>query len=515
MLALRNFTRRRLAAGSRALSGTVPSKLFINNEWVDAADGRTFPVENPYTGNIVAECARAAEADVDRAVRAAHAAQWGGTWGQATTGASRAAQLHKMGASLRAGKEEWAELETIDNGKPITESRADVDTCADFFDYCADLAAELDRPEERDAREEGLSARVVREPAGVISAITPWNFPLLQSVAKVAPALAAGCAVVLKPSAAAPFTSLKLGELAIEAGLPPGALNVLCGMGAEVGRPMTVHPLVDRVSYTGSGHVGEGIMKDAATVLRQTTMELGGKGAIILFDDYTDIDAAVDWIMCGIFICAGQVCSATSRLLVHESIKAPVLEALVKKIGMIRAGDPMLDETQLGPMISRSQRDSVVKMIKVGIKDGSKLLVGGTDPPAGCASDGAFVAPTVLDDVPLDSRAWTEEIFGPVLAVRSFQTEEEAIRLTNDSPFGLANAVLSADLARCERVSVALRSGVVWQNCTQPIPVTTPFGGFRESGFGKEFGSEGINEYLQVKSVISAKNVGYSWKWYG
>jgi len=492
-------------------SVTYPSKLFIGNEWRDATAGGTFPVTNPYTTETIVNCAKATAADVDVAVKLAYEAQYGGAWGIGITGAKRSGMLRHMGARLRERREEFAKAETADIGKPIVESRADMDACADMFDYFGGLAAELDEPRAVDTRDGDLEGRILQEPAGVIAAVTPWNYPLLQSVAKVAPALAAGCATVLKPSASAPLTSLMLGELALDAGLPAGAFAVIAGRAGEVGDPLIGHPLVDRVSYTGSGKVGKGIMSIAAQHLRQTTMELGGKGSIVLFDDYTNLDAAVDWVMCGNFLNTGQVCSSTPRVLVQEKIREAFLAKLLKKTEAIRIGDPMLEETQMGPMVSEAQLKGVLAYVERAENGEGTLLCGGSK--AKIPNKGAFIAPVVVIDPPEDSSIWQEEIFGPVLALRSFSTEEEALRMANDTEFGLSNAVLSGDAARCDRMARKLRSGIVWINHNQSLPVSIPFGGFKKSGFGKEYGVEGLNEFLQAKSIVRC-DAGYTWGWY-
>jgi len=505
--------------GLAAVSDKIRNKLHINGKWVDAQSGKQAPCTSPFSGETVTMVAEGDAKDVDLAFQAAHNTVWGPspTWGRDGPGGKERAKLvHKMAQNLRDQKEIWATIETLDCGKPINESRADVDACADTIDFYADMAEELETTTGNkavDPRDRDFRMNLRREPIGVVGMVTPWNFPLLQGVAKVAPALAAGCSMVLKPSSMAPLTCLKIAELAQEAGIPDGVVNVINGPGSAVGGAISSHPMADRLSYTGSGAVGEGFMRDGSKHLVQVSLELGGKGAIVVFDD-APLEATVDWIMCGIFICAGQVCSATSRLIVQEGVKPKLMEMLVDKATKIARGDPMLDSTLLGPMCSLDQQGKVLKMIEQSVAGGAKLLCGGGVPAEYKGTKAAFVEPTILDDVPLDNLGWVDEIFGPVLSVRSFSTEQEALQLANGTNFGLANAVFTADNTRLERVASRLHAGVVWKNCSQPIPCSMPFGGFKKSGFGKEFGGEGLDEYLQTKSMLECDS-GYSWKWYG
>jgi betaine-aldehyde dehydrogenase len=352
-----------------------------------------------------------------------------------------------------------------------------------------------------------FNVRLVQEPAGVAGLVTPWNFPLMQAAAKVAPALAAGCSMVLKPSSVCPATCLRLGDLALEAGLPAGALNIVTGTGREAGSALLDHRFVDRLSFTGSSGVGHTVHHAAANRLVPVSLELGGKGAIVVFDD-VDLEATVDWIMVGIFLCAGQSCSATSRLVVQRGVEAKLLERLVEVAGNLRTGDPLDEATQLGPLTTKEQLDIVSGFVDRARQEGAEVICGGSPIPG----KGYYYPPTILRAAS-DSEAWREEIFGPVLCVQSFDTEEEAVRIANDSEYGLGNAVVTEDAERCERVAQQLHAGVVWKNCSNAIPTEAPFGGFGKSGFGKEYGAMGFEEYVQTK-VITGCKPGFSFQWY-
>ena len=466
-------------------------------------------VHTPRDGSVIGEIPDASAADVDAAVDAGVACL-GSSWSSPSSVAARCAVLETLGASLRANLEELAKLETLDCGKPLAESRIDIETCAALCEFYAEVAPAKLRDEPIDAArlEPPYGARVVAAPAGLVGAVSPWNYPLMQAVAKVAPALAAGCATVLKPSPLASLTCVRLGELAADAGAPAGALTVVTGgpPGGRAGRGaerLVTHPRLDLLSFTGSGRAGRQLLRASAEALRPTTLELGGKGAAIVFDD-ADVAAAVDWACVGIFACAGQVCSATSRLLVHESIHDDVVAALLAAAADIRTGDPLADGTTMGPLVSAGQRDRVLAALADARADGCDVLLGGgaADVDASLAG-GYYVEPTVLA-APRESRAWRDEIFGPVLAVSTFSTEAEAIAAANESEYGLAHAVFSADGARAERVGAALDAGTVWLNCSQVLWPATPFGGWKRSGWGKEFGAEGIDEFVRRKTVTTA-----------
>lgn len=485
------------------------NQLFIGNEWRNAEGDRTFDVFNPATEEELFKCARASVADVDAAVRSAKACFHGPNWGKQSSGKARGDILRKMAETLEAQKEEWAILETLDNGKPLLESRADMDVCISVFNYYATFADKFDEEKTTHVKssDADFDIRLVQEPAGVVGLVTPWNFPLMQAAVKIAPAIAAGCSMVLKPSSVCPATCLRLGDLALAAGLPPGAMNIISGTGRESGAALLDHKLVQRLSFTGSSGVGQTIMHAGAKRLVPVSLELGGKGALVVFDD-VDVEAAVDWIMIGIFLCAGQSCSATSRLVVQRGIESKLLERLKQEAQKLTMGDPLLESTQLGPLTSKEQLSIVSGFVDRAVKEGAEVVCGGNAPPG----KGYYYPATILR-TPVDSEAWKEEIFGPVLAVQSFETEEEAVHLANDTEYGLGNGVMTDDPERCERVAQQLHSGVVWKNCSNAIPVEAPFGGFGLSGFGKEYGAMGFEEYTITK-VITGCRSGFSYEWY-
>ncbi|KAL1526030.1 hypothetical protein AB1Y20_020851 [Prymnesium parvum] len=471
-------------------------------------------VLSPRDGLPFAEIPDTTAAQVDSAVAAAAACVASG-WARREAVDERAAALRRLAASLLERREELATLESRDCGRPLAETRADVSFSAAVCEYYAELAQVKLAAAPLPLRDEPhFGARLVPHAAGVAACITPWNYPLMQAVAKLAPALAAGCAVLLKPSPLASLTCLRLAELAP---LPPGALAVLtggppCGGGGGAAR-LVGHPRVDLLSFTGSGAAGRQLLHGSADALRRSALELGGKGALLVFDD-ADVPAAVDWAMVGIFCAAGQICSATSRVLVHRSIYKRFTDALVAATAELRVGDPLAESCQVGAVISARQQEMVLRAINGAVADGGKLLAGsGEKLIIEGLEGGYYVKPTILADLPRDSAAWREEIFGPVVAVSSFETEQEAIAIANDSPYGLGHAVMSADEERCRRVADELEAGVVWINSNQALFPATPFGGWKQSGFGKEYGEAGLEEYLRYKTVISAQH-GFSWNYF-
>lgn len=430
------------------------------------------------------------------------------SWSQNASVDRRAAVLREIAAAIRQRETELARLETLDCGKPLRDSLADMQACARLFEYYAAIAPQHLQDSPLALDEPPYEARVVSSAMGLVACVTPWNYPLLQAAAKVAPALAAGCAVVLKPSPLASLTSLELGKIALGAGAPPGALSVVTGgppCGAADGAAsLLAHARVAKLSLTGSEAAGVAALSAAAPLLRPTALELGGKGAALVFDD-ADVPAAVDWLLLGFVGNAGQVCTATSRLLVHRPIARQLIDALLKAVGELRLGDPLDARTQVGPLISAARRDAVLAAVRAAAEDGAAVLCGGSEPLTLPGLEGGyFAAPTVLADVPATSAAWTDELFGPVLALRAFDTEAEAVLAANDSPFGLAHAVFSADAARCERVAAGLDAGTVWLNCSQLAWPQAPFGGWKRSGIGREYGVAGLEEYLRYKTVASA-----------
>jgi betaine-aldehyde dehydrogenase len=374
------------------------------------------------------------------------------------------------------------------------------------------LAGDLDsRAETPITLPDGRFSSVARrEPVGVAGAIIPWNFPMLMAAWKVAPALAAGCSMVLKPSELTPLTALELAAIADDAGLPPGVLNVVTGLGSEAGAPLSEHPGIDKLAFTGSVPAGRRVMQAAARDIKNVSLELGGKSPFIVFDD-SDIEAAAEWIMFGIFWNQGQVCSATSRVLVHRKLYGPLIERLAQETRQIKIGNGLEEGVLLGPLISATQRDKVRQAVECGRRDGARLVVGGGRPAH--LDVGYFLEPAMFAEVPESSAIWRDEIFGPVVCLRPFDDEDEAVLAANDSRFGLAAAVMSTDLARCERVARRLRAGIVWINCSQPTFNEAPWGGYKQSGIGRELGEWGLNNYLETKQITRYDGVR-PWGWY-
>lgn len=481
----------------------LPSRqLFIDAKWTPPVKGNRLPVINPATEEVSGDIPAATAEDVDIAVKAARAAilrNKGKDWAKAS-GHLRAKYLRAISAKIKERKAELARLETIDCGKPIDEAEWDMDDVAGCFDYYADLAEALDGKQYApvDLPMDTFKSYVRKEAIGVVALITPWNYPLLMATWKVAPALAAGCAVVLKPSEMASVTCLELASIADEVGVPAGVFNVVTGLGQDVGAPLASHPDVDKVAFTGSTATGKSVATAAATNIKPATLELGGKSPIIIFDDAV-LTNAVEWAMFGAFWTNGQICSATSRLLIQEGIAEEFLANLKTWCETIKITNPLEKDCRLGPLVSEGQYKKVLKYIEVAKSEGATLLCGGKRPKH--LERGYFVEPTVFTGVNKSMQIWNEEVFGPVLAVSTFKTEDEAIEYANDTQYGLGAAVISKDEERCKRVSEALLAGIVWINCSQPCFCQAPWGGVKRSGYGRELGEWGLENYLSVKQV--------------
>ncbi|MBL0373060.1 aldehyde dehydrogenase family protein [Rhizobium sp. KVB221] len=489
----------------------MQDKLFIDGKWVAPVAGGVLDVTDPATEEVFHKIPAATVPDVDKAVKAAREAFDNGPWPK-MKGSERARILRAIADKIVEKKDFLARLEVRDNGKPLPEAAWDMDDVAGCFRFYAELAEESDgKPDEviplGDAR---FNSRVIREPLGVVGAITPWNYPLLMVSWKVAPALAAGCTVVLKPSELASLTTLELGAIAEEVGLPNGVLNIVTGLGQDAGAAITEHPLIDKLAFTGSVATGRKVMIAGAQDIKNVSLELGGKSPFVVFAD-SDIEEAVEWIMFGIFWNQGQVCSATSRVLIEEPIYGKVLARLVEEAKKIRIGNGLDDGTLLGPIISRGQYDKILAAIERGKAEGAKVAAGGQRPAE--LNTGYFIEPTVLTDMSEDAWVWKEEIFGPVVCVKPFKNEADAIRMANDSKYGLAAAVMSKDLARAERVARAFRAGIVWINCSQPTFTDAPWGGYKQSGTGRELGRWGFENYLEVKQITGFAS-DEPWGWY-
>lgn len=475
---------------------TLPdTRLIIDGTRREAMAGKRFDTLNPATGEVITSVALAEAADVDAAVRAARAALQSPGW-KHMTGAQRGRLLNKLADLLEKNREELVLLESLDAGKPLAATRRqDIPAAIDCFRYYAGWADKIDGVVVP-ARADALTY-VKREPVGVVGAIVPWNFPLMNAVWKVAPALACGCAVVLKPAELTPLTALRLGELALEAGFPAGVLNIVPGYGTGAGQALIEHHGVDKIAFTGSPGVGKHIMATAAVTCKKVTLELGGKSANVVFAD-ADIDAAVRASSSGIFFNAGQVCSAGSRILVQEEIHDRFVEALAARAKKIRLGDPFAPETTMGPLISELQQQRVLGHIENGRKEGAQIALGG----AKSDSPGFYVEPTIFAGASNDMAVAQEEIFGPVATVIPFKDTAEGVLLANTSRYSLAAAVWTRDVTRAHQVADALRAGTVWINTYGHTDTRLPWGGYGgDSGVGRDLGRAALDNYTEQKTI--------------
>ena len=469
-------------------------RMYINGEFVESASGKFFPVVDPSTEEIIAEVPDASEKDVNRAVAAARAAFDSGPWPQ-TTAQERGRVLFRLAERLRKEAASLAELESRNSGKPIVESEYDMADAATCFEYYGGLATKV-AGQVNPVPDNALSF-TLREPVGVAALIIPWNYPLLMAAWKLAPAIAAGCTCILKPAEQTPLTALEFANYLADAGLPPGVVNIITGFGETAGAPLVSHPDVNKVAFTGSAAVGKIIMKAAADTVKRVTLELGGKSPNIFFAD-ADFEAAIDGALFGVFINQGEVCSAGSRILVEKSIYSKFVEAMAAKAKTIRLGSPLSRDTKMGPLVSKEQYDRVRSYQDLGRKE-AKVAAGGGR--AASMPKGYYVEPTIFYDVDNSARIAQEEIFGPVAAVIPFTGEAEAVRIANATPYGLAAAVWSRDIFKAFRMVKAIRAGIVWVNHMQPTFVEAPWGGYKQSGFGRELGPWGLEEYLETKQV--------------
>ena len=480
---------------SGATTGVKTYENYINGNWESAANGKTFPVYDPSTEEVIAHVAASEAADVDRAVKAARAAFDSGPWA-ATTAQDRGRILFRLAEEIRQNSAMLAEIECRNSGKPIVEAEYDIADVATCFEYYGGLANKVTgsvNPVPANA----LSF-TMREPVGVAAQIIPWNYPLLMAAWKLAPAIAAGCCCVLKPAEQTPLTALEFSNWFEECGLPPGVVNIVNGFGETAGAALVTHPGVDKIAFTGSAAVGKLIVKSAADTLKRVTLELGGKSPNVFFAD-ADWEAAVDGALFGVFINQGEVCSAGSRILVEKRIYSKFVEAMAEKAKRIKLGPPMERETKMGPLVSKEQYDRVSSYLEVGKKEAKTAIGGGRPKQIG---KGYYVEPTIFYDVENSARIAREEIFGPVASVIPFDGEPDAIRIANDTPYGLAGAVWTRDIYKAFRVVKSLRAGIVWVNHMQPMYVEAPWGGYKQSGFGRELGPWGLEEYLETKQVF-------------
>jgi len=468
---------------------------YMNGQWAASVSGETFPVYDPSTEEVIAQVASSNAADVDKAVKAARAAFDSGPW-LSTTAQDRGRILFKLADKIRQNTAQLAELECRNTGKPIVEAEYDIADVATCFEYYGGLANKVTgsvNPVPANA----LSF-TMREPIGVAGQIIPWNYPLLMAAWKLAPAIAAGCTCVLKPAEQTPLTALEFAHHFEEAGLPPGVVNIVNGFGESAGAAIVAHPNVDKIAFTGSAAVGKIIVKSAADTLKRVTLELGGKSPNIFFPD-ADWEAAVDGALFGVFINQGEVCSAGSRILVEKKIYPKFVEAMTEKAKRIKLGAPLERDTKMGPLVSKAQYDRVNSYLDLGKKE-AKVAIGGGRPKQ--FTKGYYVEPTIFYDVANSARIAREEIFGPVASVIPFDGESEAIRIANDTPYGLAAAVWTRDIYKAFRVVKSLRAGIIWVNHMQPTYVEAPWGGYKQSGFGRELGPWGLEEYLETKQVF-------------
>lgn len=467
--------------------------LLIGGRRLPARSGRYFETVDPANEQVIAHVAEADAADIDAAVASARAALEG-EWGHMRA-ADRGHALLRLAELIRQHQDSLIELESLDSGKPVSAiRRQDLPAVLDTLAYYAGWADKING-EVIPARPDALTY-TVREPIGVVGAIIPWNFPLMIGMWKIAPALACGCTVVLKPAELTPLTALKIGELALAAGFPPGVLNVVPGFGKTAGAALVNHPDVDKVTFTGSPVVGRQILQGAAGNLKRVTLELGGKSANIIFPD-ADLDAATRAAGSGVFFNTGQVCSAGSRILVHKDIYDEVVERLVARAKSMRVGDPRDAGTAMGPLVSKAQMNRVLDYIEIGKREGAQLATGGTR----LGNSGFFVGPTVFAGVDHQMRISQEEIFGPVASVIRFNDDEDAIRIANGTQYSLAAGVWSSDIGRVHRFVRRLKAGTVWANTFGPTDVRLPWGGSRDSGYGREHGDEAIKNFTEPKAV--------------
>jgi len=476
-----------------------PRQMLINGKWVNSASGKTFPTYNPATGEVLAQIAEGDKEDINRAVAAARAAFETGPWRKLTP-SERGRLIWKLGDLVEKHNEELAQLESLDNGKPVTVARvADVPLTADLFRYMAGWATKIEgNTIPISSRHGQFLAYTLREPVGVAGQIIPWNFPLLMAAWKLGPALAAGCCIVLKPAEQTPLTALRLGELIQEAGIPDGVVNVVPGYGETAGAALAAHPDVDKIAFTGSTEVGKLIVHAAAGNLKKVSLELGGKSPNIVFDD-ADIDNTIPGAAMAIFFNHGQCCCAGSRLYVEQKQFDKVVDGVSQIASKIKVGPGMEPSTEMGPLVSEEQLNRVCGYLESGFSEGAKATAGGSRQ----GEKGYFVKPTVLVNTNDKMKVVREEIFGPVVTAIPFKDVDDLIAKANNTEYGLAAGVWTRDIKKAHRTAAALRAGTVWINCYNVFDAALPFGGYKQSGWGREMGHEVLEMYTEVKSVCT------------
>jgi betaine-aldehyde dehydrogenase len=470
---------------------------YIDGRWVDAADGELFDVFDPAIGGVIATAPSSKRADVDAAVTAARRTFDDGGWWPGTPARERGRILLRAAEVVRREHERLAQMESLDSGKPIGDAREDIGEVAFMFEYFGGWATKIEGDVHQLSRD--AMFMVWKEPTGVAVGITPWNYPMMMATQKLAAALAAGCTFILKPPEQTPLTCLELPKILEEAGLPTGVFHVLTGFGETAGAPLVEHPGVDKVAFTGSREVGKIIMRSGADTLKRVTLELGGKSPNIVFAD-ADFDSAVEGSCNGVFWNQGEICSAGTRVFVDRTIYDDALNAFVDRAKAVRLGRGLDEETTMGPLISDEQRERVERYIEIGQGEAT-LAVQGSKPSDPVLAKGYFVPPTIFADVENDDTIAREEIFGPVMSVIPFREVDEVVRMSNDNEYGLAAAVWTNDLKKALTTAQALRAGIVWINDTQPAPTEMPWGGYKQSGVGRELGKEGVEDFLEKKSI--------------
>jgi len=476
-----------------AKTATRNTRLLINNEWVDSSDGKTFDTYNPATGEVIAKVAHATTKDVDMAVKAARRALETGPWGRMDA-ADRGRLMFKLADRIEQEAGELAMLESLNCGKTIRDSRGDMQGVVNTLRYYAGWA---DKIEGRTVPVRGsFLSYTLRQPVGVVGQIIPWNFPLLMLAWKWGPALACGNAVVMKAAEQTPLSAIRVGELAVEVGFPPGVINLLQGMGETTGHAMVVHPVIDKIAFTGHVDTAKLIQKNAAETLKRTTFELGGKSPNVIFAD-ADMDQAVEGAFHAIYFHCGQCCTAGSRLFVEEKVRKEFVERLAARAKQRKVGDPLEESTEQGPQVSQEQMDKILGYIEQGQKAGAKLVTGGER----VGAKGYFVSPTIFDNVKDDMSIARDEIFGPVVTVLPFKTMDEVVERANNTHYGLAAAVWTKNIDKAHLFAKQVKSGTVWVNCYHVVDTTTPFGGFKMSGQGRENGEAALEHYTELKTV--------------
>ncbi|HET6276234.1 MAG TPA: aldehyde dehydrogenase family protein [Candidatus Cybelea sp.] len=476
------------------IDGVIP--MYVGGKWRLGSDGGTRELYNPANGRPIASVAEATAADADAAIAAARRAFDDGPW-PSLSAAERAARLFRLADAIDAHRDEFMRIDTLNNGKPLRETEYDAVDAANCFRYYAGLAT---KPHGQTFDVPAPSQTfTVREPIGVCGQIVPWNYPLLMATWKLAPALAAGNVCILKPSELTPLSAIRLATILEELEFPPGVVNVVLGSGAVAGHAIAASELVDKIAFTGGTKTGRSIMHDATTNLKKISLELGGKSPNVVFAD-ADFETAVDYALYGIFCNAGQVCSAGSRLILERPLHDRFVERLVERAEKIRVGDGFDPASEMGPIISPAHRERVESFIEAGRAEGARLLCGGTR-LGGALAEGNFIAPTIFDATTREMRIVQEEIFGPVLVVQTFENEAEAIALANDTVYGLAGAVFTTDIAKAHRVIRKMRAGITWINTYHPTYNEAPWGGYKQSGIGRELGTYGYDAYTEVKQI--------------